>query len=329
MDKTVKLIDVLVFDDVCILDIAGPAHAFSVAKRNGKTVYNLRYVSIDGAPVTASCGLKLMPDCAAQLTSHAQDLLIPGGMGVDDIMQNQKVTRMIKDWGVTVGKRRIYSVCSGALLLANARVLDGKQATTHWSRRGSAERNFPNVIWKTEKLYILGDDISTSAGVSSGIDLALAIIRKDHGAQTALDVARELVVHLHRSGGQNQFTDILEAQFSSKGSLGRLVAHIIETPAHPWTLERMADYSGMTPRTLSRKFTAELGTSPVKFLEKVRVKQACDNISAGMPVPKAIGYSGFGDFQRMQRAFKRHLCTTIGEYEKRFIVPQAQLGDLV
>ena len=245
------------------------------------------------------------------------------------MMQNQQATHLIKGWVDAAKNRRIYSICSGALLLANAGVLDGKEATTHWSRRKTAEQNFPNVIWQTEKLYILGGTISTSAGVASGIDLALAIIRKDHGAQSALDVARELVVHLHRSGGQNQFTDILEAQFSGNGSLGRLVNHIIENPAHPWTLEMMADYSGMTPRTLSRKFTTELATSPIKFLEKIRVKQACDNISAGMPVPKAIGYSGFGDYQRMQRAFKRHLCTTIGEYEKRFSVPQAPLSDLI
>lgn len=329
MDKPPKQIDVLIFDNVCLLDIAGPAHAFSTTKRNGKTVYNLRYVSIDGAPVTASCGLKMMPDCAAQLAGPAHDLLIPGGVGVDEIMQNPRIMHLIKDWISAEKGRRVYSICSGALLLANAGVLDGKTATTHWSRRKTAEQNFPNVIWKTEKLYILGDTISTSAGVASGIDLALAIIRKDHGAQSALDVARELVVHLHRSGGQNQFADILEAQFSGNRSLERLVNHIIDTPAHPWTLAMMADYSGMTPRTLSRKFSTDLGTSPVKFLEKIRVKQACDNISAGMPVPKAIGYSGFGDYQRMQRAFKRHLCTTIGEYEKRFIAPQTRLSDLI
>lgn len=324
-----KQIDVLIFDNVCLLDIAGPAHAFSTTKRNGKTVYNLRYISIDGAPVTASCGLKMMPDCKANLEGPAHDLLIPGGIGVDEMMQNPRAMRLIKGWVNAGIGRRIYSICSGALLLANAGVLDGKAATTHWSRRKTVEQNFPNIIWKIEKLYILGDIISTSAGVASGIDLALAIIRKDHGAQSALDVARELVVHLHRSGGQSQFTDILEAQFSCNGSLERLVSHIIETPAHPWTLELMADYSGMTPRTLSRRFTTDLGTSPVKFLERIRVKQACDNISAGMPVPKAIGYSGFGDYQRMQRAFKRHLCTTIGEYEKRFIVPQAPLSNLI
>ena len=160
--------------------------------------------------------------------------------------------------------------------------------------------------------------VFSSAGVTTGIDLCLAIIRQDVGAKAALSVARELVVHLHRPGGQSQFSELLNTQFSASPSIQCLIDRLLRTPEKQWTLQSMADSAAMTPRTLCRKFSAEVNDSPVHFLEKIRVKNACDAISAGFPVSKIISDVGFGDFQKMQRAFKRNLDMTIGDYRKLF-----------
>lgn len=320
MDKSHRTLDILLFNDVNILDVAGPVQAFLSAERAGEPAYTTRFISIDGEPVRASCGLRITPDHTATINSPADDLVIPGGIGVDEMLKNAALKNFIEKWLETREQGRIISVCSGALLLANAGVLDGKKATTHWVRSEQAPQIFPGVLWQIDQLYVFDGQVMTSAGVTAGIDLALAIIRHDCGAEVALNVARELVVYLQRSGGQSQFTQILEAQFSTSGSLNKLVDALIEHPEKCWDLDQMAEYIGMTPRTLSRKFTPEIGTSPVKFLEQIRMKRACDTISAGMPVSKVIAHCGFGDFQRMQRAFKRHLGTTIGDYTKRFAV---------
>lgn len=318
MDKPHRHIDILLFNDVSILDVAGPAQAYEAANIVHPTFYKTRFVSMDGKPVKSSCGLTLCPDAQANLNGPGNDLIIPGGKGTDHMLENTELQALIKNWHHVRNNRRLISICSGALLLANTGLLDGQDATTHWSRETQATQLFPNVNWLLNQLYTIQDTIMTSAGITSGIDLTLAIIRKDCGPQVALSVARELVVYLQRSGGQSQFANILQAQFSTEGMLSKLVEQIIQHPNHPWDLAMMANYINMTPRTLSRRFKFELGSSPVNFLEQVRVKQACDVLSAGMPIGKTIEHCGFGDFQRMQRAFKRHLMTTVGAYQKRF-----------
>ncbi|KAB7613423.1 helix-turn-helix domain-containing protein [Amylibacter sp. SFDW26] len=318
MDKPHRHIDILLFDNVSILDIAGPAQAYEAANEGQNAFYKTRFVSMDGRPVKSSCGLTLCPDAVASTNSFANDLIIPGGKGTDHMLKNTNLKALITDWQKTSQNRRLISICSGALLLANTGLLDGQKATTHWSREAQATNLFPKVNWLLNQLYTIEDTIMTSAGITSGIDLTLAIIRKDCGPQVALSVARELVVYLQRSGGQSQFANILQAQFNTEGMLSKLVEQIIQQPNHPWDLAMMADHINMTPRTLSRRFKSELGASPVNFLEQVRVKQACDVLNAGMSVGKTIEHCGFGDFQRMQRAFKRHLMTTVGAYQKRF-----------
>ena len=319
MDK-LRCINILLFNNVNILDVAGPAQAFSSANDSAQERYRLRYVSVDGAAVTSSCGLKLSAD--AIISEEAiGDLLIPGGGGVDLALQDQHLRHLIQNWQNTDFDRRVISICSGAMLVANAGLLDGRKATTHWRRGQQARRQFPAVLWSTDELYHIDGSIFTSAGVTSGIDLSLEIIRRDCGSEIALSVARELVVYLKRSGGQSQFADLLEAQFSSDPELSRLITALHQEPGLNWTLERMADVAGMTPRTLSRRFSTMTGYSPVKFLERYRVKRAADVISNGVSVGKSIDLSGFNDFQQMQRAFKRHLGTTVGSYQQKFANP--------
>ena len=318
MDKRTHQMEVLLFDDVNILDVAGPVQTFSSASELAHPAYRVRFVSIDGKPVKASCGLALMVDGTACVSGAADDLIVPGGCGVDAALQNCAIIDLISDWRQGRKDRRIISICSGALLLAKAGQLDGMSATTHWSRRRQALEMFDDVEWDTDRLYFDLGPVMTSAGVTSGIDLALAIVRRDCGPSVALAVARELVVYLQRSGGQHQFADLLEAQYASDRQLRYLMERLVETPGGSWTLERMAETAGLTSRTLTRRFSQCYALSPVKFLERLRVKMASDALSAGAPVVQTIALAGFGDYQQMQRAFKRQLGTTIGEYRNRF-----------
>jgi len=316
MDK-MRCIDILLFDDLNILDVAGPVQAFSSANDDGVNRYQLRYVSLDGNTVSSSCGLRLQVDQVLEIEDN-HDLLIPGGRGVDRMLQRPELREILSGWQRSGSDQRVISVCSGALILADAGLLDGRSATTHWVRAVLVRNLFPRVNWATDELYKIDDRIFTSAGVTSGIDLALEIIRRDHGSAVALSVARELVVYLKRSGGQNQFADILEAQFTEDRELARLISALHDNPGEEWTLDLMADVAGLTSRTLVRRFSAMTGHSPVKFLERYRVKRASDALSSGLPIGKSIEISGFRDFQQMQRAFKRQLGTTIGNYAENF-----------
>ncbi|WP_106744372.1 GlxA family transcriptional regulator [Yoonia maritima] len=317
MDNTDRRIDVLLYDGVNAVDVTGAAQVFSSATDLADARYAIRYVSMAGDPVQSSCGLRLMADAAFDIGSDADDLIVPGGQGVDRALECTPILDLIAGWQSRDG-RRVISVCSGALLLAKAGLLNGRVATTHWRRTSCAVSQFPDVDWQIDRLYCCDGTVMTAAGVTSGIDLALAILRKDHGDDTALQVAREMVVYLHRPGGQHQFADVLTAQFAQTEDLRVLVDAMVDNPQHEWTLDQMADVAFMTPRTLTRRFAAGYGLSPVKFLERIRVKLAEAALGAGAPVAHACTVAGFRDFQQMQRAFKRHNNTTVGEYRKRF-----------
>lgn len=319
MDIATRHVDVLLYEGVNILDVAGPAQVFHLAMGRDGPGYLVRFLTMDGAPVSASCGLRLMADgCDVDPTA---DLVVPGGDGVDQAMEDVRITGLVGAWRDRQVGTRLISICSGALLLAKAGVLNGRAATTHWARGVQAQRQFPEVRWDTNQLYFIDPDIMTSAGVTSGIDLALAIVRRDLGDAAALRVAREIVVYLQRTGGQDQFADLLEAQFSGDQQLGRLIDALIRCPAEAWTLDRMADLAGLTPRTLTRRFSSTFDQSPVKFLERLRVKRATDAISSGAPLDRVVAKTGFSDFQQMQRAFKRQIGTTVGAYQRRFSGP--------
>lgn len=319
MDTLTRTIDVLLFEGVNLLDVAGPVQVFQEAQRWNTSSYSLRFVSIDGRAVRACCGLAMQVDGKANLAADATDLLIPGGQGVDQALNNAEIRTLIEGWLDKGQQTRLISICSGALLLANAGILNDRLATTHWSRESQAVKRFPHVKWQLDRIYSIDGRLYTSAGVTAGIDLALAIIREDQGRACALAVARELVVFLQRSGGQLQFTDILKSQYSGDGSLDSLVDAIIARPDRAWTLDLMAEFVGVTPRTLTRRCARSFHESPMKVLERVRVQLSSEMISHSMPVAKAAASAGFGDLQRMQRAWKRQMGTTLGEYSKRFV----------
>ncbi|WP_299921691.1 DJ-1/PfpI family protein [uncultured Pelagimonas sp.] len=319
-DKTGKsrTIDVLIFDDVNLLDVSGPVQAFDTALANGQKRYNVRYVSVDGGPVRAGCGMRLMPDASLSSDSNSDDLLIPGGTGVDVLIPNGVVCGVIADYLDRKPEGRVISICSGALLLAAAGVLDGRPATTHWSRLAETKQ-YDRVLWDLDQICTEQDRIFTSAGVTTGIDLALSIIRSDCGTEVALAVARELVVQLRRTGGQSQYAMHLAGQFTKDDALTRLIEQVVAAPHLDWSLETLAQTAGMNPRTLTRRFKRDLQENPGQFVERVRIDHARGLLADKLPLKDVARLSGFGDIQRMRRAFQRRFGVNVSDYVSSFV----------
>ncbi|MEP5762341.1 MAG: DJ-1/PfpI family protein [Litoreibacter sp.] len=313
----IRTIDVLLFDNVNLLDVSGPVQAFEAALINGRKRYEMRYVSPDGNPVRATCGLQLTADKQLSKHSDSDDLLIPGGEGVDALIQNTSVRDVIQRRAAREDGGRLISICSGALVLAAAGVLDGRPATTHWSRAADT-RSYENVLWDLDQISTSDTRIHTSAGVTTGIDLALAIIRADCGPTVALNAARELVVQLHRTGGQSQYAIHLASQFSRDNKLTRLIEEVVSQPHLHWSLDALATSAKMNSRTLSRHFKRDLNETPAQFVERIRVDHARGLLSENLPLKQVAADSGFGDLQRMRRAFHRRFGINVSDYQAAF-----------
>lgn len=314
---TARTIDVLLFDDVNLLDVAGPVQAFDTAVVNGRKKYQVRYVSVGGGSVRAGCGLRLVADAPLSHDSTSNDLLIPGGQGVNALMSDAYVCDVVAGHLEQNPDGRLISICSGALVLAAAGVLDGRTATTHWSRLADTKK-FNHVMWDLDQINTVHDRVFTSAGVTTGIDLALSIIRTDCGAAVALSVARELVVQLRRTGGQSQYAIHLAGQFTQEDALTKLIETVISKPHLDWSLDILADAAGMNTRTLSRHFKRDLETTPAQFVERVRVDHARGLLAENVPLKKVATDSGFGDLQRMRRAFQRRFGIHVTDYMNAF-----------
>lgn len=310
-----RCIDILIYDDVNLLDVAGPAQAFEAANEEVPAAYTIRYVSPDGRSVTASSGLRLAADAALSRAARDRDLLVPGGSGVDALLAD--VTLMETIAARAKGDARMISVCSGAMALAHAGVLDGLTATTHWARQEQT-KNYPHVTWDLDKISIAQGKVFTSAGVTTGIDLAMSLIQADLGPSVALAVARELVVQLRRTGGQSQYAFHLAGQFTGDDTLATLIEKIVTEPHRDWTLEPMAAAAGMNTRTLTRRFKRELGETPAQYVEKIRVDHARNLLQEGLPLKRVASESGFGDLQRMRRAFHRRFGVNLSDYRSMF-----------
>jgi transcriptional regulator GlxA family with amidase domain len=288
-----------------LLDTAGPTAAFEMAERFRPGSYELTVmapgISRSSGRVESSSGLSL---AAEPLRDGPFDtVLVSGG----EIIRSMAAAQQIVTWLKSVTARRIASVCSGAFLLAEAGLLDGKRATTHWDSTERLERSYPKVKLDAERIFIRDDNIWTSAGISAGIDLALALIEDDLGPEMGRRVAQQLVVHQRRPGGQSQFSALVELG----GRTGRFVELIDWMRAHlaePLTVERLAERAAMSPRNFARAFTAETGTTPAKAVERLRLETARTAVETGHDSLERIAEAnGFGDPGRMRRAFLRGL----------------------
>ncbi|MCH5670689.1 GlxA family transcriptional regulator [Streptomyces gilvus] len=306
---------VVLFDDVQSLDVSGPVEVFNGAELQRPGTYRIRTVGADGRAVRTSSGLTLVPDHSFADAPAAHTLLVPGGAGTRD------PDPRVVDWLRQHGPRaeRLVSVCTGALLLAGAGLLDGRRVTTHWSVCDRLAREHPAVEVDPDPIYIREGHLATSAGVTSGIDLALALVEEDTGRETALSIARHLVVFLRRPGNQAQFSAQLAAQTARREPLREVQQFITEHPDADLGVEALAARASLSPRHFARAFQAETGMTPGRYVDRVRLEHArrlLEDTSDGVEeISRACGY---GTSEAMRRAFVRTLGTAPAEYRRRF-----------
>jgi transcriptional regulator GlxA family with amidase domain len=312
----------VVFDGVKLLDVSGPAEVFAEANMFGAD-YRLAYVSVSGAPVLTSIGTRLDVEGAVNMQTPIDTLVVPGG---DDL-----VGKPIPDGLVAAVKllhpqvRRTVSICTGAFVLGSAGVLSGRRATTHWRHAQVFSRSYPDISVEPDALFVEDRGVFTSAGVSAGIDLALALVEQDHGSGLAREVARNLVLFMQRPGGQSQFSAPLKIKPVGSRPLREIIDRLSAHPAQDVSVESMGAMVGLSPRQVSRLFADELSTSPAKFVEQMRLEHAKTFLETGQSVTAAARAAGFGSAESMRRTFVARLHVSPSEYRARFSTTDARL----
>ncbi len=289
----------VIFPGFQLLDAAGPIAAFEIAERYRPGSYDLTVLAPGGGQVASSSGVKFAAEPLAD--GPFDTIMISGGDGTRSLRELGQIVAWLK----RTTARRQTSVCSGAYVLAEAGLLDGRRATTHWSRTDDFARRYPKVKLDADRIFIRDGEVWTSAGITAGIDLALALVEDDLGAEVARRVAQQLVVHQRRPGGQSQFSALVELG----GRSGRFADLMDWMRAHlgeALTVERLAAEAAMSPRNFARAFTAETGTTPAKAVERLRLEAARTAVETGhVPIDRVAEAAGFGDPERMRRAFLR------------------------
>ncbi|WP_430647813.1 GlxA family transcriptional regulator [Bradyrhizobium rifense] len=319
--NSARVIEVLAYPSVQLLDVTGPLQVFATANEQiveagGTPPYVLRVVAKDRARVTASSGLGIATEPLPRVGSGLDTLVVAGGPGVDAAASDP----VLLDWlRQRVKKaRRVASVCTGAFLLGASGALDGRRAVTHWSYCAALARRFPAVRVEPDPIFVRDGAIWTSAGVTAGIDLALALVEEDLGRTTALAVARYLVVFLKRPGGQAQFSEALSLQ-SAEDEFGALHQWISKHLAGDLSLSRLAGEAGMSERSFSRHYAKATGLTPLRAIERLRVEAARRMLSeTRLPVKRISQRCGFGSEETMRRSFLRVLATAPQDYRRRF-----------
>lgn len=312
---------IVAYPDVQSLDVTGPLEVFAVANRFGATpAYTTEVVTLAGGVVRTSSGLGVVADgTTAGCRGPIDTLLVAGGDGTAAAMRDPTLLGWLR--GAAARSRRVASVCSGALILAAAGLLDGRRATTHWSVCDVMARLHPAVEVDADRIYVRDGHVWTSAGVTAGMDLALALVEDDHHAALALDVARQLVLFTRRSGGQSQFSTQLAVAGAEREPLREVLAHIAEHLDADLSVPALARRAAMSPRTFARTFRAEVGTTPAAFVQASRVEAARRLLeSTAMSTAEIARACGFGTIETMHRAFRRTVHTTPGQYRRHFAV---------
>jgi transcriptional regulator GlxA family with amidase domain len=306
------------------LDVTGPLEVFAGAQRlleargSRRRGYALKLLSTDGRPLRTSSGLQLVPD--EPLPGHVGDidtLLVAGGPGHEQALGD----RVLVEWiaRASAGARRTTSVCTGAFLLAGAGLLDGRRATTHWAFAKELQRRYPRVRVDSEPIYIRDGAIWTSAGVTAGMDLALALVEQNLGREPALAIARQLVMFLRRPGNQSQFSATLAAQRAEREPLREVQQAVLEDVAGDHSVEAMAARAHMSPRHFARAFRAETGVTPARHVERVRLEVARRRLEeTSESLATIASRCGFASAEVMRRTFLRSLHVGPAEYRRRF-----------
>jgi len=305
-------VGVVVFDGVKLLDVAGPMEVFAEANRIGGARYEL--VAVGAGPVTSSTGLAI--DVEADFGVDLDTVLVAGG---DRLVGRAIEPELVAAVRELAGRTpRVCSICTGAFVLAAAGALDGRRATTHWQHARLLAAAYPGITVEPDAIWVQDGPVFTSAGVSAGIDLALALVEKDVGGDVARAVARSLVVFLQRPGGQSQFSPSTAYPRPRSEVLRAVTDAVAADPGADHSIARMAAAAALSPRHLTRLFRTELGTTPARYVEAVRIDAGKRGLEQGMSVADAARVAGFGTSESMRRAFVLRVGVAPRTYQQRF-----------
>jgi transcriptional regulator GlxA family with amidase domain len=313
------------FPEAQSLDVTGPLEVFSMASRlrqraghPGAPIYSVELVARKAGRLRTSSGLEFWVQHAlADVRGAIDTLIVAGGEGTLAAVKDG----VLVDWVRTTAPRarRVASVCSGAFVLAEAGLLDGRRATTHWGSCAALAKHYPRVQVEPDPIFVRDGRVWTSAGITAGMDLALALVEDDYGRELALEVARWLVFFLKRPGGQSQFSAQLAAQLAERAPLAEIQTWILEHPEEDLSVSVLARRCGMSARNFARVFTREVGVTPARFVENARVESArrrLEETDAG--VEELAAACGFGSAETLRRAFLRQIRVSPGAYRSRF-----------
>jgi transcriptional regulator GlxA family with amidase domain len=306
------------FPDVQALDVTGPSEVFSLAERLSGASYPLELVASQPGPLACSSGLRLVAGRApAQTRSRIDTLVVAGGLGVSEAERDERLISWLRL--AAARSRRVASVCTGAFLLARAGLLEGRRATTHWAACRALQRRNPDVQVETEPIFVRDGNVYTSAGVTAGIDLALALIEEDLGSRAALEIARALVLFVRRPGGQRQFSTSLAGQTAERSSLRELQQWIGDHLGEDLSVPALAGRAFMSERNFARVFRREVGISPASYVESLRVERAKLLLqSTPLSVQEVGQRCGFGTVETLRRSFARAVGASPADYRSRF-----------
>ena len=321
-----KDVALIIHDGVQALDVAGPLDVFAEANAllPADEAYHSLLLSADTNAVRASNGMMMVPHYSfAQASRRFDIVLVAGGPALPGAPPDAAVSDWLRRWGVLAG--RYGSVCTGAFMLGHAGLLDGRVVTTHWQNAARLASLFPACRVEHDRIHARDGSLVTSAGVTAGIDLALALVGEDHGEALALACAKRLVVVAQRQGGQSQFSPLLVPQGDPASPTGKVQDYIINHLTEPFSVARLAQIAGTSERTVARLFVKELGQTPHDFVESIRIDQARNLLEATEHAIKIIAFDcGFANPQQMRAAFQRRLGLSPLRYRESFRSSQSR-----
>lgn len=306
---------VFAFDGVRLLDVAAPLEVFGTAAQ-GTGAYTTRVCTPDGRDVTTSTGLRIAADLPAADVGRADTLVVPGSVDVRALYDQPLLTGLVTR--LAGAAERVAAVCTGAFALAAAGILDGRRATTHWEHAADLARRFPRTTVTPDAIYVQDGTVFTSAGVTAGIDVCLALVEQDLGPEEARRTARDLVVFLQRPGGQSQFSVASRTPATRHPVLRPVLDAIAADPAADHGAQALSRRAGVSARHLTRLFREQVGTTPAAYVETMRLEAARILLERGESVTAAARRSGLGSDETLRRVFARQLGTTPSAYAARF-----------
>lgn len=301
MSSTPRTIGVLLFEGFELLDVFGPCEAYGIRDLDG--AFRIAMVAPTAGPIASAQGPQAVAEFGFDNCPRLDVILVPGGIGTRREVENTALISWLRERAATV--ELVTSVCTGAGLLARTGLLDGRRATTHWMFADELRRRYPKVTVEVDRIFIADGPIWTSAGMTAGLDLALSLVERDLGAEKSREIARVLVLHHRRAGGQSQHSTLLDLDAKSD-RVQKALLYARRNLSAPLSVENLAEAACLSPRQFSRVFRAETGLSPAKAIENLRLEAARLMLEQGrLPIESIANETGFADRERMRRSFVR------------------------